>query len=78
MDSGASDHMTYDLGYFTQFVEISDYLIIVVDGIVIHVVGVGSIKLNLLVNNKDILVKLTKIYCLSGLSCNLISLNILK
>ena len=78
MDLGASDHITYNFGYFTQFVEISDYLIIVVDGIVIHAVGVGLIKLNLFVNNKDILIKLIKVYCLSGLSYNLISLNILK
>ena len=78
MDSGASDHMTYDLGYFTQFVEISDYLIIVVDGTVIHIVGVGLIKLNLLVNNKDILIKLTKVYCLPGLNYNFISLDILE
>ena len=45
MDSGASDHMTYDLGYFTQFVEISDYSITVADGTVIHAVGVESIQI---------------------------------
>ena len=78
MDSGASDHMTYDLDYFTQFVEISDYSITVADGTVIYVVGVGSIKLNLLVNNKNILIKLIKIYYLPGLSYNLISLGTLE
>ena len=78
MDSGALDYMTYNLGYFTQFVKINDYLIIIVNGTVIHIVGIGLIKLNLLVNNKDILVKLTKIYCLLGLNYNLISLNILE
>ena len=78
MDSGTSDHITYNLGYFTQFVEINNYLIIVADDTVIHIVRVGLIKLNLFVNNKNILVKLTKIYCLLGLSYNLIFLNILE
>ena len=78
MDSGASDYITYNLGYFTQFVEINDYLIIVVDDIVIYVVKVGLIKLNLFVNNKNILIKLTKVYYLSGLNYNLISLNTLE
>ena len=78
MDSGALDHITYDFDYFTQFVEISDYLITVADDTVIYIIRVGSIKLNLLVNNKDILIKLIKIYCLLGLSYNLISLNILE
>ena len=78
MDSGALDYITYNFDYFTQFVEINDYLIIVIDGIVIHAVKVGLIKLNLFVNNKDILIKLTKIYYLLGLNYNLISLNILE
>ena len=78
MDSGALDDITYDFDYFTQFVEISDYLITVADGIIIHIVEIGSIKLNLLVNNKNILIKLTKIYYLPELNYNLISLNILK
>ena len=78
MDSDALDHITYNLGYFTQFVEINDYLITVVDDIVIHIIGIGSIKLNLLVNNKNILIKLTKIYYLLGLNYNLIFLNTLK
>ena len=78
MDLGASNHITYNLGYSTQFVEISDYSIIVVDDIIIHIIRVGSIKLNLFVNNKNILIKLIKIYYLSGLNYNLISLNILE
>ena len=78
MDSSASDHITYNLDYFIQFVEISDYLIIVADGIVIHIIRVGLIKLNLLVNNKDIFIKLIKVYYLPRLSYNLISLDILE
>ena len=78
MDLGVLDYMTYNLSYFTQFVEISDYLIIVVDGTVIHIIEVGLIKLNLFVNNKNIFVKLIKVYYLLGLSYNLISLDILE
>ena len=78
MDSDSSAHITYDLTLFSNFHEIHNFTITMADGSKIETIGIGSIDLNLLINNKKTLVELRKIYYLPKLSYNLISLSTLE
>jgi hypothetical protein len=75
IDSGAEDHVCYDIGLFDEqsYRKITGNSIVTANNEAVSIVGKGSVIIDVLLNDQPTKIRLTNVYHCSGLHYNLMS-----